>query len=79
MKCSFRKIKHACTQSINKFYCTRKQYVKGKGNTKRKYVYKDRTFQAENFDTSLLKNDQQIRKLLELKCLKTNCHGGRRF
>ena len=34
---------------------------------KRKYVYKDRTFQAENIDTSLIKIDQQIRQLLVFK------------
>ena len=38
----------------------------------RKYVYQDRTFQAKKFDTRLTKINQQIRKLLEFKYLKTN-------
>ena len=29
--------------------------VNGKGNVERKYVYQDRTFQAEMFDTGLIK------------------------
>ena len=53
--------------------------LKGKGNAVRKYVYPDRTFQTENCDTSLIKIDKQIRKLLEFKYLKSNCHGSRHF
>ena len=44
--------------------------LKGKGNVERKYVCQDRTFQADNFDTSMIKIDQQIRKLLEFKYVK---------
>ena len=52
---------------------------KGKGNVERKHVCQDRTFQAENFSASFIKIDQQIRKILEFKYLKTDCHGGRHF
>ena len=45
----------------------------------RKYIYQDRTFQAEKFETGLIKKDKQIRKLLEIKYLKTNCQRGRYF
>ena len=53
--------------------------VKGKGNVERKYFYQDSSFQVESFDTSLIKINQQIRKLLEFKYSKTNCHGGCHF
>ena len=29
--------------------------IKGKGNIERKYIYQDRTFQAKQFDTNLIK------------------------
>ena len=38
---------------------------KGKCNVENKYIYHDRTFKAEKFDTIWIKVDQQIRKLLE--------------
>ena len=39
-------------------------FFKGKGSVERKYVYQDRTLQAEKFDTSLIKIYWQMRKLL---------------
>ena len=48
--------------------------VKGKGNVGEKYVYQDRTLQAEHFDTSFVKIGRQIRKLLEFKYVRSNCH-----
>ena len=51
--------------------------LKRKGNVQTKTVYRNRISQVEMFDTSLIKIDQQIKKLLEFKYLKTNCHGGR--
>ena len=39
--------------------------LKGDSNIERKYVHQDSIFQAKKIDTSLIKIEQQIRKLLE--------------